>query len=464
MKAIGDALIAFSGWLWGFPIVLILMVASIFMGIRLGFIQFRHFGYILKSTLGRSFRKDALGEGTLTPFQALTSAVACTVGAGNITGVPMAIMLGGPGAVFWMWTIALLGMSLKYGEIILAVKYRKKSETGEYEGGPQEYMTKGLHMKWLAVLYAVGLMIEVAISAMTQANALAGSAQTSLNIPPIATGVVVMILTGLVLIGGIKRLGQFTEKMVPFMAAIYIVGALAIVVMNITKVPAMLGLIVSSAFTPTAAAGGFAGSTVAMAVRWGFARGLYSNEAGTGTASIAHATATTDHPARQGLWGITEIFLDTIVICTCTAFVVLSTGAWTDPAAANLDGAGLTTFAFTSAFGKFGGIIVTVALVLFVYSTLLVLIWYGEKQTEFLFNSNKAAVVYRCICILLIPLGAIGTATYIWNFLDLTLAVPLLVNVVALVLLNKEIREASNEFFNTPGKYFLKDKAEKKAK
>ncbi|SFP02215.1 alanine or glycine:cation symporter, AGCS family [Oscillibacter sp. PC13] len=462
--AIGDKLVAFSGWLWGVPIIIVLLVTSVFMSVRLGFFQFRHFGYILKSTLFGAFGKKSAaqkGEGTLTAFQALTSAVACTVGAGNITGVPMAIMMGGPGAVFWMWVIALLAMALKYSEILLAVKYRRKSETGEWEGGPARYMTEGLHMKWLAVIFAIGLMIEVAISSMTQANALAGSAQTSLGIPPIATGIVIMILTALVLIGGIKSLGKFTEKMVPVMAGIYVVAALIIVILNIAQVPAMLALIFKSAFTPSAAIGGFAGSTVAMAVRWGFARGVYSNEAGLGTAPIAHASATTDHPARQGLWGITEIFLDTIVICTCTAFVVLSTGAWEDPAAAFMEGAGLATFAFSSAFGKMGGYLITLSLILFVFSTLIVLIWYGEKQAEFLFNSNKAAIAYRIICILLIPLGSVGTATYLWNFLDLSLAVILFPNLIAIILLHKEIVQTTKEFFETPGKFFLKDKEEK---
>lgn len=461
MASIVDKIVAFSGWIWGIPIVAFLACASIFMSIRLGFFHFRHFGYILKSTLGKAFKKDEnRGEGTLTAFQALTSAVACTVGAGNIAGVPMAIMLGGPGAVFWMWVIAMLSMALKYSEIVLAVKYRKKQPNGEYEGGPSFYMTEGLQMKWLAVIFAIGLMIEVAISSMTQANALAGSAQASLNIPPIATGIVTMLLTGIVLIGGIKRLGEFTEKMVPIMASMYVVCALIIVIINANQIPAMLTMIVQSAFVPMAPVGGFAGSSIALAVRWGFARGLYSNEAGLGTAPIAHASATTDHPSRQGLWGITEIFLDTIVICTCTAFVVLSTGAWQDPSAATMEGVALTTFAFSKVFGKFGGILVTIAMVMFVYSTLLVLIWYGEKQAEFLMN-KKAALVYRWICILLIPLGAIGAATYLWQFLDLSLAIILFPNVIAILLLNKEIREATLEFFQTPGKYFQEGRKRK---
>lgn len=460
MQGFVDAIVSISGWLWGPPILILLAVGSVFMSVRLGFFQFKHFGYILKTTLGRAFKKNAgQGEGTLSPFQALTSAVACTVGAGNITGVPVAIMIGGPGAVFWMWIIALLGMSLKYSEIVLAVKYRSKNEQGEYTGGPAHYMTKGLGMKWLAVLFGVGLMLEVAISSMTQANALAGSAQASMGVPPLVSGLIVMVLSGVVIIGGVKRLGKFTEKMVPVMATLYILASLIIVIMNIGQVPAMFAMIFEYAFVPMAAVGGFTGSTIALAIRWGLARGLYSNEAGLGTAPIAHASATTDHPARQGLWGITEIFIDTILICTCTAFVVISTGVWQRPDAQEVGG-GLTTLAFTEMFGQWGGILVTLCLILFVFSTLIVLIWYGEKQAEFLLG-KKAALAYRWICVLLVPLGAIGTATFLWQFLDLTLALILFPNMVAILLLNKEVRAATKEFFTTPGKYFLKDKKER---
>lgn len=359
MQTFADKIVAISDWLWGPPILIVLSLASIYLSVRLGFFQFRRFGYILKSTLGKAFKKETnRGEGTLSAFQALTSAVACTVGAGNIVGVPIAIIMGGPGAVFWMWVIALLGMALKYGEVVLAVKYRETNIKGEYVGGPTYYMTKGMGMKWLAAIFGIGLMVEVAISSMTQANALAQSAQASLNIPPIVSGIAVMIITGIVIIGGVKRLGQFTERLVPAMSLIYIIASLIIVLLNITQIPSMLAMIFRYAFTPMSAVGGFTGSAVAMSIRWGVARGLYSNEAGLGTAPIAHATATTDHPARQGLWGVTEIFIDTIIICTCTAFVILSTGVWTSPEAMEIKG-GLTTLAFSETFGYFGGILLT---------------------------------------------------------------------------------------------------------
>ena len=464
MQHVLDAIISISGWLWGPPILILLAVGGIFMTFRLGFFQFRYFFYILGATLGKMFSKKRTdeGEGTLSAFQALTSAVACTVGAGNIVGVPVAIVFGGPGAIFWMWMIALLGMSLKYGEVILAIKYRTKNALGEYVGGPAHYMSKGLNMKWLAALFALSLMLEVAISSMTQANALAGSAQASMNIPPLVSGIVVMLLSGIVVIGGVKRLGKFTEKLVPFMATVYIFASLIIVVLNYARIPDMLAMIFEYAFAPMSAVGGFAGSSIALAVRWGVARGLYSNEAGLGTAPIAHAAAVTDHPVRQGLWGVVEIFIDTIVICTCTAFVILSTGVWRSAGATSVGG-GLTTLAFTEMFGAAGGILVTICLILFVFSTLIVLIWYGEKQAEFLFG-EKTALIYRWICILLIPVGAMGAATFLWQFLDLTLALILFPNMLAILLLHKEIVAATREFFHTPGMYYLKDKENAGAK
>lgn len=462
MQAFADIIISFADWFWGLPVLIILSAVSLFLSFRLGFFQFCKFGYIMKSTLGKMFHKGTNGEGTLSPFQALTSALACTVGAGNIVGVPIAIVMGGPGAVFWMWLMALLGMVLKYGEIVLAVKYRQQNERGEYVGGPTYYMSKGMNAKWLASIFGFSLMIEVAISSMTQTNAMSSSAQASLNIPPLFSGLAIMAVTAIVIIGGIKRLGEFTEKLVPLMAAIYVCSSLIIVVMNISQVPEMFKMIFQYAFTPMSAVGGFTGSAVAMSIRWGVARCFYSNEAGLGTAPIAHAAATTDHPTRQGLWGVTEIFLDTIVICTCTAFVVLSTGVWKTDGAIDLGG-GLATLAFQNSFGPVGGILLTICLILFVFSTLIVLIWYGEKQAEFLFG-RKIAVAYRVLCVLLIPFGAMGGAKYLWQFLDFSLAMILIPNVIAIVYLNKDIVACTKEFFNTPGKYYLKDTGDNKQK
>lgn len=266
MQNIINTIVYISGWLWGWPIIALLCIGSIFLSIRLKFFQFAKFPYIMKQTFGKIFDKNK-GDGTVTAFQALTTAIAYAVGAGNITGVPVAIMLGGPGAIFWMWIIALLGMALKYSEIALAVKYRTKDDKGEYVGGPVYYMENGLHMRWLAIIFAIGLAFEVFVNAMVQANSLAASVKASLNINPLISGIVIMILTGIVVIGGIRSIAKFTEKFVPVMATLYIGAALIIVLMNIGQFPMVISLIFRHAFTASAAFGGFAGAAVSAGIR-----------------------------------------------------------------------------------------------------------------------------------------------------------------------------------------------------
>lgn len=453
MQSVINTIVFISGWLWGWPIISLLFIASVFLSLRLKFIQFTKFSYITKQTLGKIFQK-AEGEGTISSFQALTAAIACVVGAGNIAGVPVAIMLGGPGAVFWMWIVAILGMALKYSEIALAVKYRIKNEKGEFVGGPVYYMENGLHNKTLAIVFALGLAFEVLISTMVQSNSLAASVKSSLNINPFISGIIIMVLTGIVVIGGIKSIARFTEKFVPFMATFYVLLSLIIILMNIDQFLNVILLIFKYAFKPSAALGGIVGATLSSAIRNGFARGLYSNEAGLGTSPIAHATAITDHPVRQAFWGIVEVFLDTIVICSCTAFVILSTNVWMLPNAPEIAG-GLTTEAFNAAFGSIGGIFITISLIMFVFSTLVTLIYYGEKQIEYLFGI-KASICIRWVYVLFLPVGAIGGAAFLWQFLDLALAIILIPNVIALMLLHKEIAELTHEFFTSP-KYYLKD-------
>ncbi|MGM0396155.1 MAG: alanine/glycine:cation symporter family protein [Bacillota bacterium] len=461
MESLISIVTAISSWLWGLPILLVLVFGSVFMAFKLKFFYFKHFGYIFSSTLGKMFSKESLGEGTISPLQALTSALACAVGAGNIVGVSVAIFTGGPGAVFWMWFIALLGMALKYAEVVLAIKYREKNKLGEFVGGPTYYIAKGLNMKWLGVFFAFSLMIEIIPSTMVQAHSVSAAALEVFNISPAITGIATLLVVGTVVIGGIKRIGSFTEKFVPIMSVLYVGGALIIVIMNIGQLPAVVALIFKSAFTGTAAVGGFAGAAVSAAIRNGFARGLYSNEAGLGTAPIAHATATTDHPARQGLWGIMEVFLDTIVICTATAFAILMTGVWQSPSITGVNMGTMATLAFTESFGKIGGSIVTISLLLFVISTLIVLIYYGEKQAEYLFGL-KFSKVMKYIYVAGIYIGAIGGAQVLWNFLDITLAMILVPNMIAVFLLRNEVVELTNEFF-TSEKYYLKDIQAKKS-
>ncbi len=462
MEKVLNAIYAISGWLWGPPLIILLGFGGVFLTIRLGFFQFKYAGYILKSTFGKVGKKSE-GEGTVSPLQSLTAALACTVGAGNIVGVPAAIMFGGPGAIFWMWIIALLGMAAKFTESTLAVHYREKNAEGEYVGGPMYYMTKGLNMKWLGIWFAIALMLEVIPSVMIQGKAVADSVQQSFNIAPWISGVAIMVIVGLVIIGGIKRIGQVTEKVVPLMALLYVGAAIIILILSINQLPAVLTLIFKSAFKPTAAVGGFGGAVIAQTIRWGVARGVYSNEAGVGTAPIAHAAATTDHPVRQGLWAMVAILIDTIIVCTATAYVVLASGVWTAEGAADR-ASGLSAEAFAVFLGPVGGIIVTISLIFFVVSTIIVLAWYGEKQAEFLIGL-KGAKVMRYIYVVAVFFGSIGAVQAIWGLVDITLALAVIPNMIAIILLSGKVKELKKEFFNTPGKYYLKEKEElKKAK
>ena len=290
---------------WGPPMLILIVGTGIFLTIRTNFMSITKFGYSMKNTFLKMFSKEQSGEGEVTAFQAVSTALAGTIGTGNIAGVATAIAIGGPGAIFWMWLAAIFGMTTKFTEVVLSIRYREKTPDNHYVGGPMYYIENGIGWKWLAVLFAAfGALASFGIGNMVQSNSVSDALNTTFNVPPLATGIILAILSGLVIVGGIKRIGAFTEKLVPFMAAIYIVGGLIIIILNIGQVPAAIGEIFSSAFTGSAATGGFAGSTITLAMRYGVARGVFTNEAGLGSAPIAHAAATTDHPVRQGLWGM----------------------------------------------------------------------------------------------------------------------------------------------------------------
>ncbi|WP_047795119.1 sodium:alanine symporter family protein [Exiguobacterium sp. JLM-2] len=448
-----------SDWLWGVPIISLLVLSGIFLTIKLGFFQFRYPIYIFKQTFGSIFKKPK-GEGDISPRQALTSALSSTVGAANIIGVPAAIMFGGPGAIFWMWVIAIIGMAIKFSESVLAVHYREKNDAGEFVGGPVYYISKGLRWKWLATWFAFALMIELIPSIMVQGNAVSSAVRETFNGNTLITGIVVAILVGIIVFGGLKRIAKVTEIVVPGMAIVYVGAGLVIVLMNISEIPNVLSLIFSYAFEPMAAFGGFAGAAVAETIRWGFARGLYSNEAGLGTAPIAHAAAQTDHPVRQGFWAVIGIVIDTLIICSTTAFVVLSSGVWTADGAMD-DPAALTTIAFREYFGYTGSLLVTISLIFFVLSTIIVIIFYGSRQAEYLFGLT-AGKIMKAVYIVSIVIGAIGGAQMIWNFLDLMLAMILIPNMIAVLLLSGEVKRLTTEFF-TSEKYYKKDIAEEEA-
>ncbi|WP_330676794.1 amino acid carrier protein [Romboutsia lituseburensis] len=434
-----------TDWLWLYPILIILVGGGIIMSVTLRFFQITKFPFIIRETFGKIFKKSS-GSGTITPFQAATSALASTIGAANIVGVPLAIATGGPGAIFWMWLIAIFGCALKYSEIILGIKYRVKNEEGEYVGGPMYYLKNGAKMPLLGTLFAFFLMIEIAPSIATQSASIVQTAAT-ININPIVTGIVVIVIVGLVVYGGIKRISKVTEKLVPIMAIAYFLIAVIAILANYKNIPVAFELIFKGAFTPTAAVGGFAGSVIAATIKAGAARGAYSNEAGMGTSTIAHSAAVTDFPARQGLWGIFEIIVDTLGICTITAFLVLTTGIWStvgsDKAAA------MPSMAIQSVLGaKFGGGFLTICMLMFVLSTLIVVIFYGEKQAEYLFGL-KASKVARVVYLAFIMVGALCKLDNIVVLLDFTLAGVIGTNMIGVIKLRKEVREESDAFFES---------------
>lgn len=455
-EVVMESIINFVNWItgivWGWPMLITLGLGGLILSARLGFFQIKYFPYIIKQTFGKMFKKA--GPGEVSPFQAATAALASTVGASNIIGVPAAIMFGGPGAIFWMWVMALMGMGSKFVEIVLGYKYREKNEEGEYVGGPMYYMTKGLNMKWLGSFFALMLMLELVPSIMVQANSVSASALEAFGLNPLVTGGITLVLVGLVVIGGIKRIASTTEKLVPFMALAYFVGAMIIVFANIGELPRVFGLIFGYAFRPMSAVGGFAGSVIAASIRWGVARGVYSNEAGMGTAPMAHSAAANDHAVRQGFWGIFEIIVDTLVICTTTALVVLSTDIWLQLGAMD-NASGLPAAAFNNFYGPAGGMLVTISLLLFVVSTIIVIIFYGEKQAEFLFGL-KFSRVMRYIYLASIVVGAAGGAKTLWIFLDIMLALIIFPNMFALFMLHGEVKDLTKEFFNSED-YYLKD-------
>ncbi|MCR1821905.1 alanine/glycine:cation symporter family protein [Terrisporobacter muris] len=432
-----------TSWLWTYPVLIVLVGGAIIMTFTLRFFQFTKLPFILKQTFGKIFSKSS-GDGTISPFQAATSALASTIGASNIVGVPIAIATGGPGAVFWMWLIALFGCSLKYSEIILGIKYRIKNEDGEYVGGPMYYIRDGAKLPWLGTLFAFFLMIEIAPSISTQTASFVQSAAT-INITPVVSGLFLIAFVGFIVYGGIKRIGKISEKLVPIMATIYMAMVLIVIAVNFEQLPNAFALIFKGAFTPQAGFGGFVGATIVQTIKAGAARGAYSNEAGMGTSTIAHSAAITDHPARQGLWGIFEVIVSTLMICSVSALLVLTTDVWHKFGASNA--ASMPAAAMQTVFGNtLGGGIITVCMLMFVFSTIVVIIFYGEKQAEYLFGS-KFSKIMRVVYLLFIAVGATMDLSKIIVLLDFTLAGVIATNMIGVLLLRKEVKEESDTFF-----------------
>lgn len=439
---------------WG-PFTLALIVGTgVLLTIRLGLLQFRDLPYALKLTFSKSDKKSK-DKGDISHFQSLMTAMAATLGIGNMTGVASAILMGGVGALFWMWAAAVFGMATKYGEAILAVKYRQVNHKGEISGGPMYYIEKGLGWKWLAVMFALfGFLASFGIGNMTQANTVAGALNANFDINPWLTGFILMVLTGVVLLGGIKGIGRVSAVFVPFMALFYLLGGSVIIVLNITEVPAAFALIVSEAFNPSAAAGG----AIGMAIRYGVARGVFSNEAGLGSAPIAAAAAKTDYPGRQALVSMTGTFLDTMIVCTVTGLAIVMSGIYTDHG----DAASLTGDAFEFFLPGVGNLIVVFGIIFFAYSTIIGWSYYGEKCFGYLFGDHRTGI-YKTIFVIVVMVGAGLELELVWGIADIFNALMAIPNLIALIFLSGVIVNETNKFREVRKRERLEEKEQKQA-
>ena len=448
---------AINNFIWGVPAMICIIGVGLYLSIRTHFLQIRKFPYAIKTTIGRVFRKKEASEGSMTPFQAVCTALAATVGTGNIAGVAGAIAIGGPGAVFWMWISAFLGMCTKFAEVTLAVHYRERNAEGDLVGGPMYYIKNGLekHWHWLAVLFSVfGVLTVFGTGNATQVNTITTAInsallnfhmirQDSLNLCNLILGIIIAVLVALVLLGGVKRIGKVTEKLVPFMAIIYILLALGVIIINISNIPSVFSSIIYGAFNPGAVTGGVVGSFF-LSLKKGVARGIFSNEAGLGTGSIAHACADTKKPVKQGFFGIFEVFTDTILICTMTALVILCSGIPVHYG--NAAGAELTILGFTSTYGNWVSIFTAIALCCFAFSTIIGWGLYGARCIEFLFSSKVIKpfmVVYSLVAIL----GATVDLGLLWSIAETFNGLMSIPNLIALFLLSGTVVKLVKEYF-----------------
>lgn len=429
---------------WGPPMLVLILGTGLFLMLRLKFMPLSKIGAGFK-LMWQGRQKGDVESGEISPFQALMTCLAATVGTGNIAGVATAIFLGGPGALFWMWCTALVGMATKYCEVVLAVHYREKDARGEHVGGPMYAIKNGLGKKWLwlGTAFAIfGGFAGFGIGNMVQVNSMASALQTSFNIPLWVTGVVTMVITGLVILGGIKRIGKVAASLVPFMCVAYIIASIVVLVVHADAIPDAFDLIFTHAFSPAAATGGFAGAAVMAAIRFGVARGIFSNEAGLGTAGIAQAAGTTNSPVRSGMIGMIGTFIDTIIICSMTGLAIICSGVWTSGAS----GAALSAAAFESAMPGVGGYILTIALVIFAYTTVLGWSYYGERCWEYLVGT-KAILPFRVLWVLAVPFGAIAQLDFAWLVADTLNGLMAIPNLLALLLLSPVVVKLTRDHF-----------------
>ncbi len=447
---------AVNDFVWG-PIMLALLVGTgVFLTFRTGWVQVRWFGYIMKHSVGSLFRKKDVQEhgSNLSPFQAVTTALAGTVGTGNIAGVTGAIFIGGPGAVFWMWVSAFFGMCTKYSEIALALKFRDTGANGVHKGGPMYYIENGLgrNWKWLAVAFALlGGLASFGIGNIAQSSEIAGAVSGLFGLDPLVTGIALTVLVAVVVLGGVQRIGQVTSLLVPFMSVFYVAAGVIVILMRITDLPAVLSSIFSSAFGMRPFAGGVGGYAIMLAMKNGFARGVFSNEAGLGSAPIAHAASSTQEPAEQAIWGVFEVFFDTIVICSITAFTVLLSGfELSEAALAGYASKGAAAVAAFNAIlpGTLGGTIIQLSMVFFALSTILSWSYYGERCWGYLSRDNKVVTsIYKVIFVLFCIVGATGSGDLMWNISDTLNGAMAIPNLAALLLLSGTVAAITREYF-----------------
>jgi alanine or glycine:cation symporter, AGCS family len=445
MAALASFVEQINGIVWGVPMLILILGTGFYLMLGLRFMPLRNIAYGFRLTWqGRTMAAGE--EGEISPFAALMTALAATVGTGNIAGVATAIAVGGPGALFWMWCTALVGMATKYSEVLLAVHYREVDSKGEHIGGPMYAIKNGLkkHWAWLGVAFALfGGLAGFGIGNMVQSNAVADVLSTSFGMPEWVSGIIVMVLVGMVVLGGIRRIGQVAEALVPTMCVGYVLFALAVLAVNFAAIPESIALVFAEAFTPTAATGGFAGATVWAAIQFGVARGVFSNEAGLGTAGIAQAAGATTSPVRSGLIGMMGTFIDTLIICTMTGLAIISSGAWTT----GESGADLTSAAFETSLPGIGNYLVAISLVVFAFTTILGWAYYGEKCWEYLLGV-RSEMPFRILWTLAVPLGAVAQLDFIWLLADTLNALMAIPNLISLLLLSPVILQLTRAYFS----------------
>lgn len=442
---IGSMILSFTDWVWGYPMLIWCIGGGLFLSARLGFFQFTKLGFILKNTIGKSFQKRTDG---ISSFKAVTGALAQTLGAGNIVGTAMAIAYGGPGGVFWLWVSGLVCCILKYAEVTMAMKYRHKNSDGLWEGGPQYYLTACTGWKWIGVLYAISAAVALIIAAAAQVGAgVDNIAQFGINRTLVT--VIELALIILIVLGGVNRLLNVTEKLVPVMSVLYFFGGLIVILLNIGNLPGVIASIFTCAFTGKAAFGGFAGASVAMCIRWGVARGVYSNDAGLGVTSISHAASDeANHPVQQGLWGVFEVFMDTIVICSVTCLTILCTGVWETGIAPST----MTAAAFTKSLGVAGGLLVTISLIMFTFTTACAQTEFGAAQIRALLG-DKAFLPSKIVYFVILFVGGLAGIDALVGYVDFLDFVLIFINMLGIYLCSGELVSITREYFSNPKKW-----------